>query len=60
MSNIGEAPRPRSWIITIRKRDSSHHQKNVHITAESLAEAAETAEEQAGGLWEVVAGRVLE
>lgn len=35
-------------------------QKNIHIEAWTLTEAAQTAEAQQDGLWEVVAGRVLE
>lgn len=59
MSNIGEAPKPKSWIITIERRDGSFAQKKIHAQGETLSEASENAEEKEGDFWFVVAGRIL-
>jgi hypothetical protein len=59
MSNIGEQPQPRSWIITLERQDGTMAQKNVHAQGETLSEASESAESGAGEIWMAVAGRVL-
>lgn len=60
MSNIGEEPRPRSWIITLRRMDGTLFQRSVHAQGETLSEASERAESEAGEMWIAIAGRVLE
>lgn len=59
MSNIGEEPKPRSWIITMERCDGSMAQKSIHTTGETLSEASEAAEGEMGDMWFVIAGRVL-
>lgn len=59
MSNIGDEPKPRSWIITLERQDGTMAQKNVHSHGETLSEASETAESSAGEIWMAIAGRVL-
>jgi hypothetical protein len=59
MSNIGEDPTVKSWLIVLEKRDGTMAQRTVHAEGETLSEASEAAEEKTGDIWAAVAGRLV-
>lgn len=59
MSNIGEQPTPKAWVITLERQDGTMVQRRVPEFGETLSEASRQAELKSGEIWMAVAGMLL-
>lgn len=59
MSNIGEEPPKKSWLIILERLDGSMSQRTVCTDGDSLSIASKHAEDDAGSMWWAIAGRLI-